>query len=57
MTLSRGGYLKASRNCLIFGRLLRFFSGFFYFLFFILRCADPRSLNDAILSRTPKGEP
>ncbi|QHO30483.1 uncharacterized protein DS421_8g233630 [Arachis hypogaea] len=34
MILSRGGHLKASRNGLIFGRLLRFFSSFF------LRCAD-----------------
>ncbi|QHO01688.1 uncharacterized protein DS421_13g417310 [Arachis hypogaea] len=54
MTLSRGGYLKASRNCLIFSRLHRFFLVFFLFL---LRCADPRSLNDAIPRRTPKGEP
>ncbi|QHN86168.1 uncharacterized protein DS421_16g543710 [Arachis hypogaea] len=34
MTLSRGGHLKASRNGLIFGRLLRFFFyGFFIFFF------------------------
>ncbi|QHO01689.1 uncharacterized protein DS421_13g417320 [Arachis hypogaea] len=54
--LSRGGHLKASRNSLIFGRLLRFFFGFFSLLFF-LHYADPCSLNDAIPRRTPKGEP
>ncbi|QHN92949.1 uncharacterized protein DS421_17g588430 [Arachis hypogaea] len=51
MTLSRGGHLKASRNGLIFGRLLCFF------LWFFLRRADPRSLNDTISRRTPKLEP
>ncbi|QHO07372.1 uncharacterized protein DS421_14g463100 [Arachis hypogaea] len=55
MTLSRGGHIKASCNGLIFGRLLRFFSGFF--LRFFLPCADPHSLNDAIPRRTHKGEP
>ncbi|KAL4365263.1 hypothetical protein AHAS_Ahas07G0088600 [Arachis hypogaea] len=53
MTLSRERHLKASRNGLIFGRLFRFF---FWFFSIFLRCADPRSLNDAILRRTPKGE-
>ncbi|QHN96882.1 uncharacterized protein DS421_18g622590 [Arachis hypogaea] len=56
MTLSRGGHLKASRNGLIFGRLFRFFSPIFFPVFF-LRCAYPRCFNDAILRRTPKGEP
>ncbi|KAL4344510.1 hypothetical protein AHAS_Ahas11G0185600 [Arachis hypogaea] len=56
MTLSRGGHLKASRNGLIFGKLLRFFFPVFSFFFF-LRCADPPSLNDAIPRRTPKSEP
>ncbi|KAL4274342.1 hypothetical protein AHAS_AhasUnG0002500 [Arachis hypogaea] len=56
MTLSREGHIKASRNGLIFGRLLRFFFRFFFFFFF-LRCADLRSLNDAIPRRTHKGEP
>ncbi|QHO30485.1 uncharacterized protein DS421_8g233650 [Arachis hypogaea] len=42
MTLSRGGHLKASRNGLIFGRLLQFFfyvvhTGFFLIF---LCCAD-----------------
>ncbi|QHN82439.1 uncharacterized protein DS421_20g695830 [Arachis hypogaea] len=55
MTLSRRGDLKASRNGLIFGRLLRFF--FRFFSRFFLHCADPRSLNDVIPSRTPKGKP
>ncbi|QHN96874.1 uncharacterized protein DS421_18g622520 [Arachis hypogaea] len=55
MMLSRGGHLKASRNGLIFGRLLRFF--YFFIFYFFLRCADPRSLNEAILRRTPKGKP
>ncbi|QHO01616.1 uncharacterized protein DS421_13g416640 [Arachis hypogaea] len=27
-----------------------------FFIFLFLRCADPRSLNDAILRRTPKRE-
>ncbi|QHN96868.1 uncharacterized protein DS421_18g622460 [Arachis hypogaea] len=53
MTLSRGGHLKASRNGLIFGRLLRFF----FPVIFFLHCANPRSLNDAIPRRTPIGEP
>ncbi|QHN98450.1 uncharacterized protein DS421_13g389640 [Arachis hypogaea] len=55
MTLSRGGHLKASRNSLISGRLLRFC--FFHFFPFFLRRADPRSLNDPIPRRTPEGEP
>ncbi|KAL4365262.1 hypothetical protein AHAS_Ahas07G0088500 [Arachis hypogaea] len=52
MTLSRTGHLKTSHNGLIFGRLLWVFfylrsSGFFSFF---LRCADPRSLNNARFS-------
>ncbi|QHN82364.1 uncharacterized protein DS421_20g695170 [Arachis hypogaea] len=59
MTLSREGHIKASRNGLIFGRLLRFFFSVISlsFFFFFLRCADLRSLNDAIPRRTHKGEP
>ncbi|QHO07371.1 uncharacterized protein DS421_14g463090 [Arachis hypogaea] len=56
MTLSRGGHIKASRNGLIFGRVLRFFFFSGFFLGFFLRCADPHSLNDAIPRRTNKEE-